>query len=238
MLWGQEVRFPWFWLQGSEECFLQFSSVQSLSSVTLCDPTDRSTPGLCPSPTPRVYSNSCPLSWWCHPTISSSIVPFSSSLQSFPASGSFQMSQLFTSDGQSIGVSDSTSVLPMNILDWFPLGWIGWVSWLSKGLSRVFSNTIVQKYQFFHAQVLPWRRPIYLLRMLCSKWLIYLSLDFVGNESLPPNFQNFTTFHFLGRLEWLLILTIRTQNILILKQVLVSQTYTLQLKKGTQTWQI
>jgi len=94
----------------------------------------------CPSPTPAVYSNSCPLSRWCHPTISSSVVSFSR-LQSFPASGSFQMSQLFASGGQSIGVSASTPVLPMNIQDWFPLGWTGWISLQSKGLSRVFSNT-------------------------------------------------------------------------------------------------
>ena len=103
----------------------------------------------CPSPTPRVGSNSCPSSRWCHPTISSSVVPFPSCLQSFPASGSFPMSQLFTSGGQSIGVSASTSVLPMNIQDWFPLGWTGWISLQSKGLSRVFSNTTVQKHQFF-----------------------------------------------------------------------------------------
>ena len=106
----------------------------------------------CLSPSPRVYSNSCPLSQWCHPTTSSSVVPFSSCLQSFPASGSFQMSQLFTSGGQSIGVSASGSVLPMNIQDWFPLGWMGWISLLSKGLSRVFSNTTFQKHQFFSAQ--------------------------------------------------------------------------------------
>ena len=81
----------------------------------------------CPSPAPRVYLNSCPLSWWCHPTISSSVVPFSH-LQSFPASGSFQRSQFFTSGGRSIGISASTSVLPMNIQDWFPLGWTGWIS--------------------------------------------------------------------------------------------------------------
>ena len=99
----------------------------------------------CPSPTPGVYSNACPLSWWCHPTISSSVVPFSSRLQSFPTSGSFPMSQLFVSGGQIIGVSASTSVLPMNIQDWFPLGWTGWISLQSKGLSRVFSNTTVQK---------------------------------------------------------------------------------------------
>ena len=94
----------------------------------------------CSSPTLRVYSNSCPLSWWCHPTISSSVVPFSSHLQSFPASGSFQMSQFFTLGGQIMGVSASASVLPMNIHDWFPLGWTGWISLLSKWLSRVFSN--------------------------------------------------------------------------------------------------
>ena len=107
----------------------------------------------CPSPTPRVDSNSCPLSWWCHPTISSFVVPFSSCLQSSPASGSFQMNQLFTSGGQSIGVSASTSVLPMNIQEWFPLGWTGWISLQSKGFSRFFSNTIVQKHQFFGTQL-------------------------------------------------------------------------------------
>ena len=95
----------------------------------------------CPSPTPGVYSNSCPLSQWCHSTISSSVIPFSSCLQSFPGSGSFPMSQLFTSGGQSIGVSASASVLPMNTQDWSPLGWTGWISLHSKGLSRVFSNT-------------------------------------------------------------------------------------------------
>ena len=105
-----------------------------------------------PSPTPRVYPNSCPLSWCCHPTISSSVVPFSFCPQSFPASGSFQMSQLFTSDGQTIGVSASASVLPMNTQDWSSLGWTGWISLQSKGLSRVFSNTTVQKHQFFWAQ--------------------------------------------------------------------------------------
>ena len=106
-----------------------------------------------PSPTPRVYSNSCPLSWWCHPTISSFIVPFSSCPQSFPASGSFQMSQCFTSGGQSIGVSASTSILSVNTQDWFPLGWTGLISLQSKGLSRVFSNTIIQKYQFCNTQL-------------------------------------------------------------------------------------
>ena len=105
------------------------------------------------SPTPGVYSNSCALSQGCHPTISSSVIPFSSHLQSFPASGSFPMSQFFTSGGQSIGVSASTSVLPMNIQDWFLLGWTGWISLQFKGLSGVFSNTTIQKHQFFGAQL-------------------------------------------------------------------------------------
>ena len=123
-------------------------SIQSLSCVQLCDPHGLQHTRLpCPSLTPGAYSNSCPLSRWCHPTISSSVVPFSSRLQSFPVSGSFPVSQFFTSDRQSIGVSASTSILPMNIQDWFPLGWTGWISLQSKGLSRVFSNTTVQKHQ-------------------------------------------------------------------------------------------
>ena len=107
----------------------------------------------CPSPTPGVYPNPCPLNRWCHPAILSSVILFSSCPQSFPASGSFQMSQLFTLGGQSIGVSTSTSVLPMNTHDWSPLGWTGWFSLQSKGLSRVFSNTTIQKHQFFGAQL-------------------------------------------------------------------------------------
>ena len=106
----------------------------------------------CPSPTPRVHPNSCPSSWWCNPDISSSVVPFFSCPQSLPTSGSFQMSQLFTWGGQSIGVSSSASVLPKNIQDWSPLGWTGWISLQYKGLSRVFSNTTVQKHQFFGTQ--------------------------------------------------------------------------------------
>ena len=107
----------------------------------------------CPSPTPGVYSNSCPLSWWCHPAISSSVIPFSSCLQSFPASGSFPMSQFFTSGGQSVGVSALTTVLPMNIQVWFPLGLTGLTLLQSKELSRVFSNTTVQKHQLFSTQL-------------------------------------------------------------------------------------
>ena len=109
----------------------------------------------CPLPTPRVHPNLCPLSQWCHPAISSSVVPFSCP-QSFPASGSFQMRQLFASCGQSIGVSASTSVLPMNTQDWSPLGCTGWISLQSKGLSRLFSNTTVQKHQYFITQLSLW----------------------------------------------------------------------------------
>ena len=107
----------------------------------------------CPSPTPAAYSNSCPSCWWCHPIILSSIVPFSSCLQSFPASWSFPMSWFFASGSQSIGVSALTSVLLLNIQDWFPLGWTGWISLQSKGLWSVFCNTTVQKHQFFGAQL-------------------------------------------------------------------------------------
>ena len=133
-----------------------FSSVQSGHSVV----SDSLRPhGLqhagppCPSTTPGVYSTSWPLSWWCHATISSSVAPFSSCLQSFPVSESFPMSQLVTSGGQGIGLSASTSTFPMNNKDWFPLGWTGRISLQSKGLSRVFTNTTVQKHQFFGAQL-------------------------------------------------------------------------------------
>ena len=119
---------------------VQFSSVTQLCPTLISHRLQHARPP-CPSPTARVYSNSCPLSRWCHPTISSSVIPFSSHLQSFPASGSFSMSQFFVSGGQSIGISASASVLPVNIQDWFPLGWTGWISLQSKGLSRVFSNT-------------------------------------------------------------------------------------------------
>ena len=110
----------------------------------------------CPSPTPRAYSNSRPLSQWCHPTISSSVIPFSSCLQSFPATGSFPLSQFFTSRGQNIGASASADVLPMNTEGWFPLGLTGWISLLYKGPSSIFSNTTVQKYQLFCAQLYFW----------------------------------------------------------------------------------
>ena len=134
----------------------QFNSVQSLSRVSLQPHELQHTRPPWPLTTSGAYPNSCPLSWWCHPAISFSVTPFSSSLQSFPASGSFPMSQFFASGGQSMRVSASASVLPMNIRDWFPLGWTGWISLQSKGLSRVFTNTTVQKHQFFGTQLALW----------------------------------------------------------------------------------
>ena len=147
--WGQRK-----YLQGS--LTKHFSSVQfspSVVSDSLRPQEPQHTRLPCPSPTPGVYPNSCPLSRWCHPTISSPVIHFSC-LQSFPTSGSSQMSQLFISGGQNIvDVSASTSVLPMNTQDWFPLGWTGWISLQSKGPSRVFSNPTVQKHQFFGTQL-------------------------------------------------------------------------------------
>ena len=135
-----------FWVSS-----VQFSSSVMSDSLQPHEPQHIRSP--CPSPTTRVHANPCPSSWWCHPTISSSATPFSSCPQYFPALRSFQMSQPFTSGGQSIGVSASTSALPMNIQDWSPLGWTGWLSLQSKGLSRVFANTTVEKHQFFSTQL-------------------------------------------------------------------------------------
>ena len=132
------TNLTWSW------CSVQFSC--SVVSNSLWPNELQHTRPSCLSPTPGVHPNSCPLCWWCHPTISSSVVPFSSCPQSFPASGSFQMSQLFASGGQSIGVSASTSVLAKNTQNWSPLWWTGWISLQSKGLSRVFSSTTVQRH--------------------------------------------------------------------------------------------
>ena len=134
----------------------QFSSVQFSHSVmfdSLWPHEPKHARPSCPSPTPGVHPNTCPSSWWCHPTISSSVDPFSSHLQLFSASGSFQMSQFFPTGAQSIGVSALASVLPMNTEEWSPLWWTDWISLQSKGLSRVFSNTTVQKHQFFGSQL-------------------------------------------------------------------------------------
>ena len=137
-------------------CVHWCSSVQfsrSVVSDSLWPHESQHTRPPCPSPTSRVYPNSCPSSWWCHPAISFSVVPFSSCPQSLPASGSFPMSRLFAWGGQGIGVSALASVLPMNTQDWSPLGWTNWISLQSKGLSRVFSNTTVQRHQFFSTQL-------------------------------------------------------------------------------------
>ena len=138
------------------ECFNSVQFSLSVTSASLWPHGLQHTRLPCPSPTPGACSNSCPLSPWCPPTISSSVNPFSSGLQSFPASGSFPVSQFFTSSGQSIGTSASASVPPLNIQDLFPLGWTGWISLQSKGLSKVFSNTTVQKHQFFGTQLSLW----------------------------------------------------------------------------------
>ena len=133
---------------------IQFSSVQSLSHVcSLLPHESQHARPPCPSPSPRVHSNSRPSSWWCHPAILSSVIPFSSCLQSLPVSESFPMSQLFAWGGQSTGVSALASFLAKNTQDWSPLEWTGWMSLQSKGLSRVFSNTTVQKHQFFGTQL-------------------------------------------------------------------------------------
>ena len=139
------------WHHASQFSSLHFS--RSVVSDSLWPHESQHARPHCPSPTPRVHSNSCPSTRWCHPAISSSVIPFSSCPQPLPASGSFPMSQLFTWGGQSIGVSASASVLPMNIQDWIPIGLAGLISLQSKGLSRVFSNTTVQKHQFFGAQL-------------------------------------------------------------------------------------
>ena len=150
------IKIPMAFFAEIEQAILKFfSSVQfsrSVVSNSLQPHEPQYASPSCPSLTPGVYSNSYPSSRWCHPAISSSVVPFSSCPQFLPASESFPMSQLFTSGGQSIGVSASTSVLPVNTQDWSPLGWTGWISLQSKGLSTVFSHIIVQMHQFFSAQ--------------------------------------------------------------------------------------
>ena len=194
---------------------LQFSSVQSLSCVWLfVTPWLQHTRLPCPSSTRRASSNSCPSSRWCHPTISSPVVSFSC-LQSVPASGSFPMSQFFTSGGQSIGVSASTSVLPMNIQDWFPLRLTGWISLQSKGLSRVFSNTTVQKHQFFSISFL--YSPT--LTSIHDHWktIALTRQTFVGKVmSLLLNMLSRLVITFLPRSKHLLISWLQSPSAVIL----------------------
>jgi len=196
---------------------VQFSSVQSLIHVYLWPHGLQHARPPCPSPTPGVYSNSYPLSPWCHPTISSSVVPFSFYLQSFPASGSFPVSQLFASGGQSIGVSVSTSVLSMNIQDWPPLRWTGWISLQSKGLSRVFSNTTVQKHQLF------WHSAFFIVQlshpyMTTGKTIVLTRWTFVGKViSLLFNMLSSLVIYFLLRSKCLLISRLESPSAVILE---------------------
>ena len=168
----------------------------------------------CPSPTPRACSNSCPSSRWCHPTFSTSVVPFSTCLQSFPASESFPVSQLFTSGGQNIGVSASTSVFLINTQDWFPLGWIGWISLQSKAFSRVFSNSIVQKHQFFGTQPSLWSNS----HMTTGKTIALTRWTFVGKVmSLLFNMLSRLVMTFLPRTKRLLISWLQSPSKVILE---------------------
>ena len=148
----------------------------------------------CPLPIPGVHLNPCPLIRWCHPTISSSVVPFSFCPQSFPASRSFPMSQLFASGSQSVGVSASTSVLQMNAQDWTPLGWTGWIFLQSKGLSRVFSNTTVQKHQFFGAQRRKWQPTPVFLPGQSHGWRSLVGYSPWGPKESNPTERLYVTF--------------------------------------------
>ena len=170
----------------------------------------------CPSPTLRIYSNSCPLSWWCHQTISSYVIPFFSCLQSFPTSGSFQMSQFFPAGGQSLGGSASASVLPMNIQDWFPLGWTVWISLKSKGLSRVFSNTTVQKHQIFGAELSLY--PTLTSHMTTGKAIALTRRTFVNKVmSLLFNMLSRLVITFLSSSKHLLLSWLQSPSAVILR---------------------
>ena len=171
-----------------------------------------------PAPTLRACSNSCLLSRWCHPIISSSVTRFSSCPQSFPASGSLQMTQFFALGGQSIGVSASTSVLPMNIQDWYPLGWTGWISLQSEGLSRVFSNTTVQKHQFCGAQLSSQSNSRIHTYMTTGKTIALTKCTFAGKvTSLLFNMLSRLVITFLPRSKHLLISWLQSLSTMILE---------------------
>ena len=202
---------PWIFLH--HHLCIQFSSVQWLSRVLLFGTPWTAALQASLSPTPGVHPNSSRSSQLCHSTISSSVVPFSSCPQSFPASGSFPMSQLFAWGGQNIGVSASTSILPMNTQDWSHLGWTGWISFQSKGLSRVFSNTTVQKHQFFGAQV--FSQPT--LTSIHDHWKNQHRRTFVGKVmSLLFNMLSSLVITFLPRSKHLLISLLQSPSALSL----------------------
>ena len=191
---------------------VQFSRSVMSNSLRSHEPQHARPP--CPSPTPGVHPNSWPLSWWCHPTVSSSVLPFSPCPQSFPASGSFQMSRLFTSGGQSIGVSAPTSVLPMNTQDWSPLGWTGWLSLQSKWLSRIFSNPTVQKHPFFGAQLSLWPNS----HMTPGKTIAFTRWTFVDKVmSLLFNMLSRLVITFLPRSKRLFISWLQSPSAVILE---------------------
>ena len=192
---------------------VQFSSVAVVSDSLRPHESQHARPP-CLSPTPGVYPNSCPLSQWCHPAISS-VVPFSSSLQSVPTSGSFQMSQLFTSGGQRIGISASASVLQMKTQDWSPSEWTGWIALQSKGLSRVFSNTTLQKHQFFGAFFTIQLSHPY---MTTGKTIALTRWTFVGKVmSLLLNMLSRLVITFLLRSKHLLISWLQSPSAVILE---------------------
>ena len=195
--------------------FGQFSHLVVSDSFWPNEPQHARPP--CPSPTPGAYSNSCPLSWWCHPNISSSVVPFSPCPQSFPASGSFPVSQFFASSSQSIEDSASASVLPMDIRDWFPLGWTGWITLQSKGLSRAFSITTVQKHQLF------WCSTFFVVQlshphMTTGKTIVLIRRTFVDKvTSLLFSMLSRLVITFLPRSKRLLISWLQSPSTVILE---------------------
>ena len=192
-------------------------SVHSVVSDSLQPHELQHTRPPCLSSTPGVYPNSCPSSRWCHPTILCSVIPFSSCPQSFPASGSFQISQFLASGGQTIGISASTSVLPMNTQDWSPLGWTGWISLQSKGFSRVFSNTTVQKHQFFSAQLSLWSNS-QIYTWLTGKAIALTRRTFVDKVmSLLFNILSRLVITFLPRSKHLLIPWLQSPSAVILE---------------------
>ena len=194
---------------------VQFSCSVMSNSLRHHEPQHARPP--CPSPTPEIHPNPCPLSWWCHPAILSSVIPFCSCPQFSPASGSFQMSQLFASGGQSIGVSASTSVLSMNIQDWSPLGWSAWISLQSKGLSRVFSNTAIQKHQFFATQ-LSYKVQLSHPYMTTGKTIALTWWTFVDKAmSLLFNMLSRLVITFLPRSKHLLISWLQSPSAVILE---------------------
>ena len=210
---GDKIASSWeilFWLNSQFSCSVVSNSLwpHGLQHARLPSP----------SPTPGTWLNSCPLSWWCHPTISSSVIPFSFCLQSFPAPGSFPMSQFFASGGQRIGASALASVLPKYIQDWFLLGLIGLISLKSKGLSEVFSNTTVQKHQFFDAQLSLWSSSYIHPYMTTGKTIALTRWIFVGKVmSLLFNMLSMLVITFLPRSKHLLISWLQSPSAVILE---------------------